>query len=109
MGLKDKLENEGSTFQSPAGLGAVTPQVGATAASKLHDKYSLDGTDSTAVTSQINEYDDGVQNITPSPSTLDLNGNTPTGPLRNPSTLAINNTFVNGTYRDSAPPGSTSF
>ena len=75
MGLKDKLENEGSTFQSPAGLGAVTPQVGATAASKLHDKYSLDGTDSTAVTSQINEYDDGVQNITPSPSTLDLNGN----------------------------------
>jgi hypothetical protein len=108
MGLKDKLENEGSTFQSPAGLGAVSAQVGATAASKLHDKYSLDGSNSSDVIAQLNEYDT-AQNLVPSPSTLDIDGNTPTGPLRNGSTLAINDTFINGTYRNSAPPGSTSF
>lgn len=108
MGLIDKLQNEGSVFQSPSGINAVTPKVGATAQSKLHDKYSLDGSNASAVISQLNEYDtDG--NLTPSPSTLDINGETPTGPLRNGSTLAINSSFVNGTYRNSAPQGSTSF
>lgn len=108
MGLIDKLQNEGSTFQSPSGLGAVSAQAGATAASKLHDKYALDGTEASAVTSQLSEYDT-AQNLTPSPSTLSINGNTPTGPLTNGSTLATNDTFINGTYRNSAPPGSTSF
>jgi hypothetical protein len=57
----------------------------------------------------LQQYDDGVSNLNPAPSTLDLNGQNPSGPLRNPGTVAINNSFINGTYRDSAPPGSTSF
>ena len=43
-------------------------------------------------------------NILPNPSQIDLNGKTPLTPNRNASTLAINNTFSEGTYKDSAPP-----
>jgi hypothetical protein len=109
MGLIDKLQNEGSLFQGAAGLGGIQPQSGATGRSKLHDKYSLDGTDSSDVITQLGEYDTRTSTLAPQPSNLDTNGENPTGPLRNPGTVAINNTFINGTYRDSAPPGSTSF
>lgn len=109
MGLIDKLNLEGSLLQGSEGLGGIQPQKGATGQSKLHDKYSLNGTEFGDVINQLSEYDTRTSPLSPQPSNLNINGVNPTGPLRNPGTVAINNTFVNGTYRDSAPPGSTSF
>ncbi len=44
---------------------------------------------------------------TPSPSGLDLNGVKPSGALKAPGTISINNTFSKGTYKDNLPPGAT--
>ncbi len=100
MGLIDKLRNDGSAFQSPAGLDAVSPQIGATRQSKLHRDYSLDGNHVADVNNQLNQYDDGVNNLIPVPSLLDLNGSRPHSPLSDPNFASINNSFQNGTYRD---------
>ena len=52
---------------------------------------------------QLTQYDDGVSNTPPTPAQLDINGVTPSAPLQDNSTPIINNSFGNGTYRDSAP------
>ena len=71
--LLNKLENAGSTL---SGLDGATPTVPDFALSKLHDTYSIN--------------DIPVIPNKPSPSTLDLNGVTPTY-----------------NYRDNAPEGSS--
>ena len=76
MGLRNKLEaGAGSTFSRGNGVTPTTP-VGATPQSKLHYEYSVNG--------------DPYQPFKPTPSTLDLNGTTPS-----------NN------YRDNAPEGAS--
>ncbi len=86
MGLKDKLSNAGSTLSNLNGGTATVPNF---ALSKLHYEYSINNT----------------PNIPgkPAPSQLDLDGVNPTSPNRDGNTIAINNSFSNGTYRNSAP------
>jgi hypothetical protein len=80
MGLIDLL-TKGKTSLS---LDGVTPEInpGATQQSKLHadggqPSYSLNGANRPQVNSAYTEYNDGVNNILPQPSQLDLNGATP--------------------------------
>jgi hypothetical protein len=82
MGLLDKLTNNGSTLS--VGNGA-TPSINplATAASRLHDSYSINGSNASLVNSQYASYNDGAINILPQPSQLDLDGATPTQYLDN--------------------------
>jgi hypothetical protein len=81
MGLLDKLTTQGSVYTPYDG---TTPSVNplATQQSKLHADgnqpgYSLDGSDFSDVNSAYQQYNDGVNNILPQPSQLDLNGTTP--------------------------------
>ena len=81
MGLLTKLTTEGSNLSKYDG---ATPPVNplATKQSKLHADgnqpgYSLDGSDFSDVNSAFQQYNDGVNNILPQPSQLDLNGTTP--------------------------------
>lgn len=68
MGLKDKLQNQGSNLSKYDG--ATVPQMdGAKPGSKLHDEYSING----------NPNVPGK----PTPSNLDLNGVTPPQYLNN--------------------------
>lgn len=77
MGLLEKLTNDGSV--NSIGNGA-TPTINplATAASRLHDGYSINGSNFSLVNSQYATYNDGAINILPQPSQLDLNGIPPT-------------------------------
>jgi hypothetical protein len=88
MGLKDMLTTQGSPLSKANGGNIPTP-IGATDQSKLQYTYSINGTPN-------------VPNK-PQPSQLDLNGINPTGPNSAPGVIPINNTFSNGTYRNSAP------
>jgi hypothetical protein len=79
--LKDLLTSKGSQYSYGNGQ---TPSVnqGATQQSKLHADgnqpgYSLDGSDFGIVNSAFQQYNDGVGNILPMPSLLDLDGQTP--------------------------------
>lgn len=82
MGLLDRLTTQGG---SPLSYGnGTTPTVnpGATQLSKLHADgnqpgYSVDGSDFSTVNAAFQQYNDGVNNILPQPSQLDLNGVTP--------------------------------
>ena len=81
MGLKDLLSNQGSPLSYGNGS---TPTVNplATQQSKMHaignaPGYSLNGTDYMDVNMAFQAYNDGVGNILPMPSQLDLNGTTP--------------------------------
>ena len=88
MGLLDKLTIQGSTYSYGNG---DTPTVnpGATQQSKLHaggagqPGYSLNGADFATVNSAFQQYNDGINNILPQPSQLDLNGQTPTQYINN--------------------------
>ena len=87
MGLLDKLTTQGSNLSYGNGQ---TPTVnpGATPQSKLHvdgnqPGYSLDGSDFTTVNAAFQAYNDGVNNILPQPSQLDINGQTPTQYINN--------------------------
>jgi len=87
MGLLNQLTTNGSTFSYGNGLTPSTNQ-GATTLSKLHADgaapgYSLDGSDFSTVNAAYQAYSDGVNNILPQPSQLDLNGLTPTQYLNN--------------------------
>ncbi len=110
MGLREKLENEGSNFTKLSG-GDGQINVGATKQSKLHGTqngeagYSIDGAFTNEVNEAFQEYDDGVINQLPQPSGLDVNGITPTGPLSDGSILAINTTFSKGAYKNNTPEG----
>lgn len=88
MGLLTKLQNQGSPLSTGNG---ATPSVnvGATKQSSLHADgnqagYSLDGSNTVAVRTAFNLYNDGLNNNLPQPSQLDLNGKNPTTYLSNP-------------------------
>jgi len=82
MGIQDILLNKGSVYTPYDG---ATPAVNplATQASKMHADlagtpgYSLDGASVSAVNTAFNQYNDGMNNVLPQPSVLDLNGKTP--------------------------------
>ena len=87
MGLLNQLTINGSTFSYGNGVTPPTNQ-GATALSKLYADgaapgYSIDGSDFSTVNAAYQAYNDGVTNILPQPSQLDLNGLTPTQYLNN--------------------------
>lgn len=81
MGLLNKLTTTGTPFSTGNGQTPST-NLGATTLSKLHADggapgYSLDGSNFSTVNNAYQAYDDGVTNILPQPSQLDLNGATP--------------------------------
>lgn len=76
MGLYDKLTTQGSSLTAYNGNTPPTNPL-ATDASKMHYEYSLNGSSKNLVNSQYQQYLDGVPNILPNPSQLDLNGITP--------------------------------
>lgn len=90
MGLQDLLKTKGSDLSKHDGATPPTNPL-ATSTSGLHAKpdgkagYSLDGGQSQEVKKAYNEYEDGVANIIPQPSKLDLNGQRPKG-YSNPET-----------------------
>jgi len=102
MGLQDKLESDGSNLTTWNG---TTPPINklATKSSELHYTYSVNGQNKSAVNSEYQSYEDGVTNILPLASTLDLNGINPTGPLRVNGYGKINNTFQKGQYLNNLP------
>jgi hypothetical protein len=107
MGLKDMLLNQGTPLSYGNGSTPVTNQ-GATQQSKLHADgntagYSLDGSDFQDVNSAYQQYNDGVGNFLPQPSLLDINGQTPVGPLSDPNVPSINNSFSQGQYLNNLP------
>jgi hypothetical protein len=115
-GLLSKLEDPGVGHGSAFSTGnGTTPPINPLVSgpgnggpsSTLHSNgdttksYSLNGTNQPQVKPAYMSYNDGVNNTLPSPSTLDLNGVNPLGPLS--TVTPLNNSFVNGTYRNSAP------
>ncbi len=87
MGLLTELTTNGSVYSYGNG---VTPSTnpGATTLSQLHANgnapgYSLDGSDFATVNTAFQAYNDGVNNVLPQPSQLDLNGATPTQYVNN--------------------------
>ena len=95
MGLQEKFTQNGSAYGAGQGGNSANLQaerdaiVGDKSLSKLHFDYSING----------NPEILGK----PAPSELDLNGITPLAPNRDGQTLPINNTFSQGTYKNSAP------
>ena len=73
MGLLDKLTINGSPL-SPANGGGIAVNPLATAASLLHNSYSITGNNFSAVNNAFQQYNDGKTNILPQPSQLDLGG-----------------------------------
>ena len=107
MGLKDMLLNQGTPLSYGNGNTPATNQ-GATQQSKLHARgnlpgYSLNGSAFNAVNNAYQQYNDGVGNILPQPSGLDINGQVPVGPLSDPSVPSINNSFSQGQYLNNLP------
>lgn len=90
MGLQDKLTKGESNL---TGYNGVTPPIENKSISKLHYDYSING----------------MPNIEPpyvgfpKPSQLDLNGKTPKSANKDGQVISINNSFKNGTYKNSAP------
>lgn len=81
MGLLDKLTKTGTPYSYNNG---ATPSTnpGATTLSKLHANgnqpgYSIAGADFGDVNAAFQSYNDGVNNVLPQPSQLDLDGTTP--------------------------------
>lgn len=87
MSLLNKLTNQGSPL-SIANGGQVNTNPLATAQSKLHADgnnpgYSINGANFSTVNNQFQQYVDGVNNVLPQPSQLDLNGTTPSQYINN--------------------------
>ena len=107
MGLLDKLTGQGSVYSY--GNGQTPPtNIGATQQSKLHANgtqpgYSLNGSEFGDVNNAYQSYNDGYGNTLPTPSLLDINGTPPLGPLSDPNTPSINNSFINGSYLNNLP------
>jgi len=76
MGLLDKLINRDSNLTPFDGATPPTNPL-ATAQSKMHDSYSITGQNAGAVNSDYQQYLDGVNNVLPTPSQLDLGGQIP--------------------------------
>jgi hypothetical protein len=111
MDLYTTLQQQGSPY-SYGGTNGPTPgqpltQL-VTKQSTLHADgasagYSLDGTDFNDVNNDYQQYNDGIVNFLPQPSELDINGAIPSSPLWDASIYHINNSFINGTYKNSGP------
>jgi hypothetical protein len=71
--------------------------------SKLHNVYSIDGSNISDIRKQFNLYLDGGNDFLPLPSEYDLNGKIPTKALTDPYVVKINNSFAKGTYLDNIP------
>ena len=107
MGLLDTLTIQGSPYSYGNGTTPST-NLGATQFSRLHARgnspgYSIDGNYFNIVNNAYQAYNDGVGNILPQPSLLDINGVKPTGPLSDPNTPSINNSFSQGQYLNNLP------
>ena len=115
MGLLDKLIIDGTNL-SPWDGSDPSINIGATDQSPLHafgilPGYSLNQSFAGEVIAAANSYNtegyggigEGLPMIV---AALDLNGAAPTGPL-NGNVAPINNTFINGTYYNNAPEGSS--
>ena len=61
--------------------------------SRVHDTFSINGDPKLNLGKGVN------------PSGFDLDGATPTGPLKDPGTKSINNTFSKGKYENNLPQG----
>lgn len=89
MGLLTKLTTPGGgSSLSAANGGAIAVNPLATQQSQLHANgnqpgYSVNGAGFSTVNSQFQQYNDGVGNVLPQPSLLDLNGATPTEYINN--------------------------
>lgn len=95
MSLLKKLTTEGSNYSKHDG---AQPPINplATKQSKLHADgdqpgYSLDGAGAAIVINDYGNYEDGVNNTIPQPSTLDLNGKIPTITPRGQKLPYLNN------------------
>jgi len=99
MGLEAKLtKGTGSPLSRANGADIPTP-IGATKQSDLQYNYSINGIPNISMEGYFSNYQ-----TKPTPSTLDLNnGLNPVTPNRDGNTPSINNTFKNGTYKNSAP------
>jgi hypothetical protein len=96
MGLLDRLTQGGSPYSITGNGQTPSTNVGATQQSKLHASgeeagYSLNGNFTQEVNAAYVSYVDGMPNILPQPSQLDLNGGLP----------------GYGEYRNNAPEGAT--
>ena len=88
MGLLTKLTTDGSNLSINDGL---TPNVNPLTlqTSTLHsngivnNSYSLNGSNVNTISALVAQYEDGINNPLPLPSTLDLNGLTPSQYLNN--------------------------
>lgn len=60
--------------------------------SKVHDQFSINGNPKLNLNGA-------------NPSGFDLNGIKPKGPLKDPGTISINNTFAKGEYANNLPDG----
>lgn len=93
MGLLNRLQTQGSTLSNLNGTTATINPL-TTNQSPLHALvgeagYSVNGAFTSEVTNYWNQYDDGVSNALPLPSTLDLNAVIPpfqTSPIQNGQT-----------------------
>ena len=88
MGLLTKLTTDGSNLSINDGLTpAINPLTLKT--STLHsngivnNSYSLNGSNVNTISALVAQYEDGINNPLPLPSTLDLNGLTPSQYLNN--------------------------
>jgi len=90
MGLENKLSNQGSTLSNLNGGTASVPNF---SQSKLHLEYSISGAPTIPGK--------------PSPSSLDLDGVKPSSANKDASTVGINDTFKNGTYKNNLPTGAS--
>lgn len=108
MGLYDILLTNGSKYTAFDGQ---DPKINplATKQSKMHadaagtPSYSLDGSNFQQVNSDYQEYLDDDANLLPFPSSLDINGKTPTTALKDPSVSSINDSFSKGEYLSNLP------
>jgi hypothetical protein len=107
MGLINILLNQGSPYSYGNGITPPT-NLGATQQSRLHSfgsfpGYSLNGNYFNLVNGAYQQYNDGVGNILPQPSLLDINGQKPIGPLSDPNVPSINDSFSQGQYLNNLP------
>lgn len=115
MGLLDQLDNNGTTYNPGVSSTSLAPSFGnslSKVSSIRHKRYSLRGYPSING-ALIGDYFPGVVKgfgLKPLPSLLDgsLNGNNPTGPLSDPLTPSINNSFSCGVYKNCAPENGAS-
>jgi hypothetical protein len=72
MGLLQKLTLGGGSLLSQANGGPITPNPLVASTSPLHNEYSITGVGAAVVNTAFQQYNDGVTNILPQPSQLDI-------------------------------------